>query len=342
MKTFKQIRESVQWQTSAMDIIFGTVGQHSNKYYHPMIPITNKIEKIFSIGNSTAFHFTNYEGAMRVMNNQNVRSKHLSATTSFNNKFYGVHHRGVVMQLTGEIVAPNSLDSMTIPDKSGKRWISLTQFAHESAKIEKLNEVFMNKLDKYFYPKFIEEVHQYIKNNDDAQKHIQDAFTDKRIPGYLRDEDGFEKLMRRLSETDTDHNSMMYTLLDLYRHTNKFQLFPKIVEKYIEHYFVISEKVISRFQDEIREIFINMGGVDDSYEEDYNEVVLSKYSLDKIFFLDFMKDNLRGNPARNAIARRQLISICNSDRIEYEHIESEHEWDEMHHDLARDQLIEVI
>jgi len=126
MKTFKQyLKEGVAWELSASKMIFD-FGQMSNM----KIPFTSKtMEWIFQVQlpRATVFHVTSGIGLKNLKRLQN-KKKSISAFFNMNADYIdsGIKTEGgVVAELDASILMSSKSDIMSMPDKTGRRWIEL-------------------------------------------------------------------------------------------------------------------------------------------------------------------------------------------------------------------------
>jgi len=126
MKTFKQyLKEGVAWELSASKMIFD-FGQMSNM----KIPLTSKtMEWIFQVQlpRATVFHVTSGIGLEKLKRLQN-KKKAISAFFNMSADYIdsGIKTEGgVVAELDANIIMSSKNDILSMPDKTGRRWVEL-------------------------------------------------------------------------------------------------------------------------------------------------------------------------------------------------------------------------
>jgi len=126
MKRFKQyLKEGVAWELSASKMIFD-FGQMSNM----KIPLTSKtMEWIFQVQlpRATVFHVTSGIGLEKLKRLQN-KKKSISAFFNMNADYIesGIKTEGgVVVELDASILMSSKSDILSMPDKTGRRWVEL-------------------------------------------------------------------------------------------------------------------------------------------------------------------------------------------------------------------------
>jgi len=126
MKRFKEyLKEGVAWELSASKMIFD-FGQMSNM----KIPFTSKtMEWIFKVQlpRATVFHVTSGIGFEKLKRLQN-KKKAISAFFNMSADYIdsGIKtEAGVVVELDANIIMSSKGDIMSMPDKTGRRWVEL-------------------------------------------------------------------------------------------------------------------------------------------------------------------------------------------------------------------------
>ena len=126
MKSFKQyLKEGVAWELSASKMIFD-FGQMSNM----KIPLTSKtMEWIFQVQlpRATVFHVTSGVGLEKLKKLQN-KKKAISAFFNMDADYIDTGIKtegGVVAELDANIIMSSKSDILSMPDKTGRRWVEL-------------------------------------------------------------------------------------------------------------------------------------------------------------------------------------------------------------------------
>ena len=127
MKTFKSYITEVAWRESLSSMLFDLprAGIHDVK-----IPISPAIfKRIFPKSvRSTVFHVTDYDGIEKLKKLQGKKSS-ISAFYNMSTEMidYGIQTEGgYVVELEGDVLVAAGDDLATAPDKSGRRWITLS------------------------------------------------------------------------------------------------------------------------------------------------------------------------------------------------------------------------
>ena len=132
MMTFKDFQKrhsnrSIQWQLPVSSLMFNIIPDSTVR--GPMIPITKKrMADIMSVPTEErAIHVTDVDGLMQLIETQNSK-KSISVATHANAYFlkHGVWRNGVICLMEGDMLLAGDTDIMSIPDKSGIRWISVS------------------------------------------------------------------------------------------------------------------------------------------------------------------------------------------------------------------------
>lgn len=257
MKSFSQLREDIKpaWITSTTDLVFGIGYNNNNPLDGPMyLPMVGRAKDIFRFPGTKAAHFTDIDGAMQVIKMQNKRRNQLSVTTEFALDFSGIHRSGVAMLLEGEIYARTEQDQFTVPSSGGVRWINLSYF--ESSKIKRLHGV-INKFIMEFYTNFAIELSNSgieLSNKSDRDN---------------------SEVIEKIKKGHYDTYSINPRIFNKPTPTEK-----KIIEKYIGIYFKVSEKLLLRYQNDLKqEVFKNLK---QSGYLDYDEAVMDNFRVLKI------------------------------------------------------------
>jgi len=126
MKSFKgYIKEDVAWQQSASTKIFDF-----NQIQYMQIPLSSStMEWIFQVQlpRATVFHVTNIDGFKKLKRLQN-KKKSISAFFNMDASTMesGIQGGGgVVAELDANIILSSKNDVMSMPDKTGRRWVEL-------------------------------------------------------------------------------------------------------------------------------------------------------------------------------------------------------------------------
>ena len=149
MKTFRgYLKEGVAWQQSASKMIFDFDHQFSVK-----IPVSSVIlDKVFPDKiRTTVFHVTDVtkvEKLVRLQKKQKTISAFFFMDTSYLTT--GIKTGGgVVAELDGNIVVSTASDIMSMPDKSGRRWIEVATLSQFVGVEKDVANVIKNIADKY-------------------------------------------------------------------------------------------------------------------------------------------------------------------------------------------------
>jgi len=150
MKTFKQyLKEGVAWEQSASKMIFDFDHQFSVK-----IPVSSAIlDKVFPDKiRTTVFHITDVSKVEKLVRLQK-KQKMISAFFFMNTNYLTMGIKtggGVVAELDGNIVVSTESDIMSMPDKTGRRWIEVAPISQDTVGFEKDSaNVIKNIADKY-------------------------------------------------------------------------------------------------------------------------------------------------------------------------------------------------
>ena len=126
MKSFKgYLKEDVAWQQSASTKIFDF-----SQIQYMQIPLSSStMEWIFKVQlpRATVFHVTNIDGFKKLKKLQNKR-KSISAFFNMDASTMesGIQGGGgVVAELDANIILSSKHDVMSMPDKTGRRWVEL-------------------------------------------------------------------------------------------------------------------------------------------------------------------------------------------------------------------------
>ena len=125
MKTFRGYLKEVAWQQSASTKIFDF-----SQIQYMQIPLTSKtMEWIFKVQlpRATVFHVTSVDGFKNLKRLQNKRK---SISAFFNMEASTMESGiqgggGVVAELDANIIMSSKGDLMSMPDKTGRRWVEL-------------------------------------------------------------------------------------------------------------------------------------------------------------------------------------------------------------------------
>ena len=148
MKTFRRYLKEVAWQQSASKMIFNFDHQFSVQ-----IPVSSAIlDKVFPDKiRTTVFHITDVtkvEKLVRLQKKQKTISAFFFMDTSYLSS--GIKTSGgVVAELDGNVVVSTASDIMSMPDKSGRRWIEVATLSQFVGVEKDVANVIKNIADKY-------------------------------------------------------------------------------------------------------------------------------------------------------------------------------------------------
>ena len=149
MKSFKgYLKEGVAWQQSTSKMVFDFDHQFSVK-----IPVSSVIlDKVFPDKiRTTVFHITDVtkvEKLVRLQKKQKTISAFFFMDTSYLTT--GIKTGGgVVAELDGNVVVSTASDIMSMPDKSGRRWIEVATLSQFVGVEKDVANVIKNIADKY-------------------------------------------------------------------------------------------------------------------------------------------------------------------------------------------------
>jgi len=149
MKTFRgYLKEGVAWQQSASKMVFDFDHQFDVK-----IPVSSVIlDKVFPDKiRTTVFHVTDIKGTDSLIKLQK-KQKTISAFFFMDTNYLisGIKTGGgVVAELDGNIVVSTASDIMSMPDKSGRRWIEVATLSQFVGVEKDVANVIKNIADKY-------------------------------------------------------------------------------------------------------------------------------------------------------------------------------------------------
>ena len=158
MKTFKgYLKEEVAWQQSTSKMIFDFGDKYGIK-----IPLSSAvINKVFPEKIQTVmFHVTDIKGGEGLIKLQN-KKKSVSAFFFMDTNYLtqGIKaNSGVIAELDGNVIASASHDVMSMPDKSGRRWISYADIADHVPMEDDLIDLISELANKYNWHTDIEDV----------------------------------------------------------------------------------------------------------------------------------------------------------------------------------------
>jgi hypothetical protein len=157
MKSFKgYLKEEVAWQQSTSKMIFDFGDKFSIK-----IPVSSAIlDKIFPDKiKTTVFHLTDVtkvEKLIRLQKKQKMVSSFFFMDTNY--LTMGINTGGgVVAELDGNVVVSAKSDIMSMPDKTGRRWIELGTLAEFGAIEDDAVDMIYKLGDKYNWHKDVED-----------------------------------------------------------------------------------------------------------------------------------------------------------------------------------------
>ena len=157
MKSFKgYLKEEVAWQQSTSKMIFDFGDKFSIK-----IPVSSAIlDKIFPDKiKTTVFHLTDVtkvEKLIRLQKKQKMVSSFFFMDTNY--LTMGIKTGGgVVAELDGNVVVSAKSDIMSMPDKTGRRWIELGTLAEFGAIEDDAVDMIYKLGDKYNWHKDVED-----------------------------------------------------------------------------------------------------------------------------------------------------------------------------------------
>jgi hypothetical protein len=148
MKTFRRYLKEVAWQQSASKMIFNFDHQFSVK-----IPVSSAIlDKVFPDKiRTTVFHVTDVTKVEKLVRLQK-KQKMISAFFFMNTNYLTMGIKtggGVVAELDGNIVVSTASDIMSMPDKTGRRWIEVATLSQFVGVEKDVANVIKNIADKY-------------------------------------------------------------------------------------------------------------------------------------------------------------------------------------------------
>jgi len=149
MKSFKAfLKEDVAWEQSASKMIFDFDHQFSVK-----IPVSSAIlDKVFPDKiRTTVFHITDVSKVEKLVRLQK-KQKTISAFFFMDTNYLTMGIRtggGVVAELDGNIVVSTESDIMSMPDKTGRRWIVVATLSQFVGVEKDVANVIKNIADKY-------------------------------------------------------------------------------------------------------------------------------------------------------------------------------------------------
>ena len=154
MKSFKgYLKEGVAWEQSASRMVFDFGEKYAIK-----IPVSSAIlDKIFPDKiRTTVFHVTDIKGGENLIKLQN-KKKSVSAfffmDTSYLMQGIKSNNGGTIAELDGNVIVSAESDIMSMPDKSGRRWIELVSFSQYGAIEDDAVDVIDKLGDKYNWHK---------------------------------------------------------------------------------------------------------------------------------------------------------------------------------------------
>jgi hypothetical protein len=157
MKTFKgYLKEEVAWQQSTSQMVFDFGNKFSIK-----IPVSSAIlDKVFPDKiKTTVFHVTNIKGGENLIKLQ--KKKKTISSFFFMDTSYLIQGvkggGGVIAELDGNVVVSAKSDIMSMPDKTGRRWIELGTLAEYGAIEDDAVDVIYKLGDKYNWHKDVED-----------------------------------------------------------------------------------------------------------------------------------------------------------------------------------------
>jgi len=161
MKTFKgYLKEGVAWQQSTSKMIFDFGNTYGIK-----IPVSSAIlDKVFPDKiRTTVFHLTDVtkvEKLIKIQKKQKTVSSFFFMDTNY--LTMGIKTGGgVVAELDGNVVVSAKSDIMSMPDKTGRRWIELGPLAEYGAIEDDAVDVIHKLGDKYNWHKDVEDFGKY-------------------------------------------------------------------------------------------------------------------------------------------------------------------------------------
>ena len=215
MKTFKgYLKESVAWQQSTSKMVFDFDHQFSVK-----IPVSSAIlDKVFPDKiRTTVFHITDVSKVEKLVRLQK-KQKTISAFFFMNTNYLTMGIKtggGVVAELDGNIVVSTASDIMSMPDKTGRRWIEVATLSQFVGVEKDVANVIKNIADKYNpLPKGetdddgIQGPYGRMLWDDDGlpgsarYKQLQEKADVKKLSLIIKDYiDGMEKIMKKHSKS---------------------------------------------------------------------------------------------------------------------------------------------
>ena len=144
MKTFRGYLKEVAWQQSASTKIFDF-----SQIQYMQIPLTSKtMEWIFKVQlpRATVFHVTSVDGFKKLKGLQNKR-KSISAFFNMDASTMesGIQGGGgVVAELDANIIMASKGDVMSMPDKTGRRWVELMSIDKKKTMHKELEQMLID------------------------------------------------------------------------------------------------------------------------------------------------------------------------------------------------------
>ena len=145
MKSFKgYIKEDVAWQQSASTKIFDF-----NQIQYMQIPLSSKtMEWIFQVQlpRATVFHVTNIDGFKKLKRLQN-KKKSISAFFNMDASTMDAGIQGgggLVVELDANIIMSSKGDLMSMPDKTGRRWVELMNIDKKKTMHKELEQLLID------------------------------------------------------------------------------------------------------------------------------------------------------------------------------------------------------
>ena len=158
MKSFKgYLKEGVAWQQSASAMVFDFGDLYAIK-----IPVSSAIlDKVFPDKIRTAvFHVTDVKGGEDLIKLQN-KKKSISSFFFMDTSYLiqGIKAEGgVIAELDGNVIVSADSDIMSMPDKSGRRWISYADIARKIGFDDDLRGLIRDLANKYNWRKDVPDV----------------------------------------------------------------------------------------------------------------------------------------------------------------------------------------
>jgi hypothetical protein len=329
MLTFKSLREelkSVKWTSTVGDIIFNDYrNEHGNLGI--MVPMTQKLTSGFK-EEITALHVTSIDGFEKLSKIEKNKNTQISATTTFDRMVftYGTHHRGVACIVRGTSHFEYSEDLMSIPDRSGMRWIPLERLKEVLGGGSLLDSI-SYAIYKTFFHRFVLDCKKYIESLSDKEineffsflfeLHQRNGWTASykletitnlyKIPEMLSPKQKIDKFFENLRPGGENVSIYATALYSIMKNIDK-----KFIENYIKIYVTMANKVMNKYQDAFNKQYATRYIKTDGRMA---EVILSNFEVVRIYLTPHPRDvGIMGNkliPSSQLRFNAALASLSN-------------------------------